>query len=455
MVGVGLHACHGTAIVTALPSIADDLAGRALYGAAISVYLVASIVGLAAAAGPVGRHGPLPVLGAGLGVFSIGLGVSAAAPDMAWLVAGRAVEGLGGGVISTVLYASVNLAFPVAARARILALLAAAWVIPTLGAPPLAAFVAETWGWRWVFVGLLPAVAFTWLCGASPLSQIGVAREARGEPAPAGVGIGRTVLLALGCGILLLAGSVVGPGRGARLTALALAGVGVAVVIATVDRVLPPGTLSARRGLPSAIALKTLLAMSFFGVETFLPLATTQLLGWSTLEAGWLLSGAGVTWTLGSFAEARVGGRADGRGALLGAAAVLAGLLIEGLALGAGVPRLGLYSAWWLAAFGMGVGYNVANSTAMAKTAPGDEGATSSALGISDSLGIALGSGIGGLLVAAGEAFGRPLAAALDIHLVGMVVVGLGAVLVARRLADPPAAPLGLAQAVAPPSETP
>lgn len=439
MTGVGLHAFHGTAILTALPVIADDLGGRRLYGAAISVYLIASIVGLAAAAGPVGRRGPLPVLRTGLLVFAIGLVLSAAAPGMGSLVAARAVEGIGGGVLSTVIYASVNLAFPASARSRILALLAAAWVIPTLGAPPLAAWIAASWGWRWVFLGLLPAVGLTLACAAAPLSRI--ARMPDDRPA-VGVGTSRALALALGCGALIMAGGIVGSRGPAMTVAFAFAGGGIAVVVVMVDRVLPRGTLAARRGLPSAIALRTLLAMSFFGVEGFLPLATTGLLGWTPLEAGWLLSGAGITWTLGSFTEARLGGRASGRGAAVGAGVVLAGVVAEALALRAGGPASGLYFAWWVAAFGMGVGYNVASATAMAKTAPGGEGATSSALGISDSLGIALGTGIGGLFVALGESLAWPLARALDLHLGLMVAVGCGALIVGRRLRDDsPAAP--------------
>lgn len=452
MVGIALHAFHGTAIVTALPVIAASLDGRSLYGAAISVYLVASIVGLAAAAGPVSRHGPRGVLRAGLLFFALGIVLSAAAPGMGWLVVGRAVEGIGGGILSTVLYASVNLAFPAAARARVLALLAAAWVIPTLGAPPLAAGIAESFGWPWVFLALLPAVWFTWLCVAGPLSRIEVA-----PASPAlrnGVPARDAVALAVGCGLLLVAGGLVGP-TAPRLGAagLLLAG-GLALVVRLLDRVLPSGTRSAQPGLPSAIAFKTLLAMCFFGVEGFLPLATTQLLAWTTLQAGLLLSAAGVAWTVGSFAEARFGGRADGRGALLGGAFVLAGVVGEIIAVQAGQSMAWLYGFWIVAAFGMGVGYNVANSTAMARTGSGDEGLTSSALGISDSLGIAIGTGLGGAWVAAGEAFGRPLAPTLGLQLWSMAAVGAVALLVALRVAGRdlavPAVPLGRANPTPP-----
>jgi len=449
MVGVGLHAFHGVAIVTALPVITEDLGGRSLYGAAISVYLAASIVGLAAAAGPVGRRGPLPVMEVGLVVFAAGLGLSAAAPGMSTLVAGRAVEGLGGGVLSTVIYASVNLAFPAEARARILAFLAAAWVLPTLCAPPLAAWVAESWGWRWVFVGLLPAVGATLVCVAPPLRRIRVTAPPVSARA---VDTRDALLLALGCTGLLAAGGFVSPRPLALAGALGVAVAGLALVLRMTERVLPRGTLAARRGLPSAILLKALLATSFFGVECFLPLATTELLGWTTVEAGWLLSGAGVTWTLGSFAEARLGGRADGRGAAIGSAVVLAGVVAAVLALRPGGSAAVLYAAWWLAALGMGIGYNVANSSAMAKTSAGGEGATSSALGISDSLGIALGTGVGGVFVATGESLAWPLARALDAHLALMIAVGVVAIVAGRRLLD---GALGSVAPVGPRSEGP
>lgn len=431
MVGMALHAFHGTAIITAMPLIAANLDGRSLYGAAISVYLVASIVGLAAAAGPVGRHGPRRVLGAGLLFFSLGIGLSAASPAMGWLVVGRAVEGIGGGIISTVLYASVNLAFPVTARARILALLAAAWVIPMLGAPPLAAGIAEAFGWQWVFLAVLPAVWFTWLCAAGPLGRVAVAPA---SDVGGGVPTKEAVALAAGCGLLLVAGGFVGASTPRLVSSGLLAILGLALVVHRFDRVLPAGTLRARPGLPSAIALKTLLAMCFFGVEGFLPLATTELLGWSTLEAGLLLSAAGVAWTLGSIAEARFAGRADGRGALLGSAIVVAGVAGEIVAVQRLHPMPWLFAFWTLAAFGMGLGYNVANSTAMAKTEPGREGLTSSALGISDSLGIAVATGLGGVLVALGEAYALPLRTMLGVQLWAMVAIGAVAMAVAMRV---------------------
>ena len=49
---------------------------------------------------------------------------------MEWLVAARAVQGLGGGGLSAVIYASVARCYPSEQQPRMLALLSTAWVVP-------------------------------------------------------------------------------------------------------------------------------------------------------------------------------------------------------------------------------------------------------------------------------------------------------------------------------------
>ena len=39
------------------------------------------------------------------------------------------------------------------------AVLSTAWVVPALAGPALAGFIADSFGWRWVFLGLVPLVA--------------------------------------------------------------------------------------------------------------------------------------------------------------------------------------------------------------------------------------------------------------------------------------------------------
>src|SRR5262245_2954499 len=100
LLAMSLHAVHGLAVVTVLPLVADGLSGRALYGAALAAYLVASLVGLAIAGRASDRHGLARPFAAGLGLFALGIAGSAAALSMPAFVAARALEGLGGGMLS-------------------------------------------------------------------------------------------------------------------------------------------------------------------------------------------------------------------------------------------------------------------------------------------------------------------------------------------------------------------
>src|SRR5258708_17288571 len=61
--------------------------------------------------------------------------------------------------ITSVAYASIGRALPGPLRARMMAVLSTAWVAPGLAGPAVSAEVARLFGWRWVFLGLLPVVA--------------------------------------------------------------------------------------------------------------------------------------------------------------------------------------------------------------------------------------------------------------------------------------------------------
>ena len=59
------------------------------------------------------------------------------------LVAGRVLQGLGGGALTVGLYVVVGLVFPAVLQPAVFASFAAAWVLPALFGPALAAFVAD------------------------------------------------------------------------------------------------------------------------------------------------------------------------------------------------------------------------------------------------------------------------------------------------------------------------
>src|SRR6202012_1924759 len=161
VLAVTFVAFEALAVATILPLVGRHLGDLRLYGWVFSSFLLASVVGIVVA-GTLADRVPLgrPML-AGLALFALGLVIGGTAPDMPVLVAGRAVQGLGAGVVPAGAYVAISRCSPEQSRPRMFAVLSTAWVVPGLAGPGIAALVAEAVGWRWVFLGLLPLVVAT------------------------------------------------------------------------------------------------------------------------------------------------------------------------------------------------------------------------------------------------------------------------------------------------------
>ncbi|MFJ6501814.1 MFS transporter [Streptomyces sp. NPDC091879] len=173
-------AFEATAVGTAMPVAARELDGVALYAFAFSGYFTTSLFGMVLAGQWSDRDGPLASLMVGIGAFAGGLLLSGTAGGMWLFVLGRAVQGLGGGLVIVALYVVVGRAYPERLRPAIMAAFAAAWVVPSVVGPLAAGAVTEHLGWRWVFLGI-PALVGIPLALALP--QI---RRRAGGPATDG-----------------------------------------------------------------------------------------------------------------------------------------------------------------------------------------------------------------------------------------------------------------------------
>ena len=77
-----------------------------------TVFMLGSIIGIVTAGREADRRGPAIPFLAGLLLFSAGLAVAGLAPSMPVLVAGRALQGIGGGAVPAVAYASIGRGLP-------------------------------------------------------------------------------------------------------------------------------------------------------------------------------------------------------------------------------------------------------------------------------------------------------------------------------------------------------
>lgn len=433
---ITLIAFEALAVGTVMPSVVVELHGLELYGWAFSVFFIGDLVGIVVAGGLIDRAGlARPFLG-GLVLFAIGLVICGLAPSMGILVAGRFLQGLGAGAIPPTAYVAIARSLPERLRPPMFATLSTAWVLPGVIGPALAGGVTQALGWRVVFLGLLPLVL---LAGAMTLrSLVAVPGATAGSATPeqsAGEAARRRIplalLLALGAALV-----VAGLGSDAPLTAGALIAVGLVLVLPSFQRLTPAGTLRAARGLPAAILLRGVATAAFFAADAYVPLALQDWRGLPPAAAGVVLTAATLSWTAGSWVQAR---RFDRWGARrfvgAGFAVLTVGMATFGLVLIPAVPVLIVgIPTWAIAGLGMGLLYAPLSLVTLREAPEGGQGAATSALQLSDILGTSLGTGLGGGILAAGVRGGAPQGTSLAITFGVAVAAAIGGLLLATRL---------------------
>ena len=183
-----------------MPAAVRDLGGLALYGWAFSAFMLTMIIGLTVGGSEADRLGPLRPFFSGVALFAVGLVMAGLAPTMPILIAGRAVQGLGAGLVASIAYAVIGRDYPEAARPRMLALISSAYILPSFIGPALAGLIADYFGWRWVFLGLAPLLPLAAGLALSAMQRF--ERNSTTEPRDWGQ-IGAAVRLAAGTGLLM------------------------------------------------------------------------------------------------------------------------------------------------------------------------------------------------------------------------------------------------------------
>ncbi|EIW57883.1 iron permease [Trametes versicolor FP-101664 SS1] len=161
-----LTALDLTAITTALPTIVGHLHGSDFVWAG-SAYTIASTAVIPLVGNLVSGFGRKPVLLTFILVFAVGSAVCGSAQNMNMLIAGRAIQGFGGGgciSITEIIYADM---VPLPERGKFQGIVATVWALACAMGPLIGGAIANSGAWRWLFFLNLP------LCGiAFPLTFI-------------------------------------------------------------------------------------------------------------------------------------------------------------------------------------------------------------------------------------------------------------------------------------------
>ncbi|QYN40067.1 MFS transporter [Pseudonocardia sp. DSM 110487] len=408
---------------TAMPALVADLGGVELYAWPFVSFMAASVFATVLGGRWCDRAGPRVPLVVSPLMFGVGLLVAGTATTMTQLLVGRVLQGAGAGMVSVAIFVLIAAVYPGRARPAVFGLISSAWVLPALLGPPVSGLVTDALSWHWVFLGLIPFV----LVATSlvvPAVRTLPAPEPRADAGRRGVVV---AAFAASGGVAALSWASQHVSALAAVVAVA----SVAALVPALVRLFPRGVFRLKRGIPTIVASRGLLAGVFFTINSYLPLMLEATHGWSLSAAGIPLIVGALAW---SAASAWQGRHPDLPRAMLlrvGFCAVTigaAGMLLVAPAWG--LPWLAV-PFWGIAGLGMGLGFSSVSFLLLQQSATHETGFHTSAAQIADQLGTATLIGAGGAVLAL---LGTP-AAALPVLIAVLVALGLIGALGAPRAA--------------------
>jgi EmrB/QacA subfamily drug resistance transporter len=151
MVTMLLSSLDQTIFSTALPTIVGELDGVDHMLWVTTAYILASTIMLPVygkLGDLIGRKGLF--IGA-IGLFIAGSIVGGLADNMAWLIAGRAIQGLGGGGLMILSQAIIADVVPARERGKYMGIMGGVFALSSVAGPLLGGWFTEGVGWRWAF----------------------------------------------------------------------------------------------------------------------------------------------------------------------------------------------------------------------------------------------------------------------------------------------------------------
>jgi predicted MFS family arabinose efflux permease len=346
LMAVTLAALESLTVLSVMPLVAADLDGLSLYGWVFGAFFVSSALAIPIAARTIDRSGLRRPFAVGLGLFGGGLLIAGFAPAMLVLVGGRVLQGVGAGTLNAVTYAAIAIAYGPRERARILALVSTAWLVPAFVGPVLGSAIAAVAGWRWTFLGL---AAFVPIVAVLVLPAV-ASHDRRRDPTP-------------------------------RL------------------QESWAKTLIPAREIGRAAVVSMLGGSAIYGAITFAPLAMTAVRGQPTIDAGLAIGFCSAAWIAASWVHQRWMRRVDLRDAIrLGLGFItVTSLILVGVVLPE-VPYAVIVIGWILVGLGCGVAFQAINLFVMGRASPGTEGRATSSVQLANTVGAAVGTtALGGL----------------------------------------------------------
>ncbi|NMP29763.1 MFS transporter [Rahnella sp. SAP-1] len=355
MLSMFMAAVEVTIVATAMPTIIADLGGFSLLGWVFAIYLLTQAITVPIYGRLADLYGCRHMFFIGTLLFLGGSVLCGFAPSLIWMIAFRALQGLGAGAITPVATTLIANIYGPHERGKAQGYLASVWGISAIVGPLLGAFIVQHFHWNIVFWINVP-IGIIAMCILARYLPVDERRKSHS------LDLISTALLSLAVAALLLA-LLQAESLGYYSVLLILLSVVATLLLVRQERKalepLFPLTLWQNKVVVAGNIGGLVIGATMMGISAFLPTYVQGVMGGTPLQAGTTLALMSLGWPLASTLSGNLMQAFSYRFTLLSGAVLL---VLGSLTLLLLTPNSGL---WWarIAAFMIGAGMGLCNTT--------------------------------------------------------------------------------------------
>jgi MFS family permease len=398
--GILLHATNETMVATVMPAMVGEMAGVQLVGWSLAIYELGAIVAGAAAGRLVSYVALRTNMMVAALLYAAGALICATSPSMQLFLAGRLIEGLGGGALVSLAFVSVERLFARAIWPQLFGIMSAVWGVAAFSGPMLGAIMTELLSWRWAFgiftaggaaMALASMIVLNTPEATKPQPSIGKA-----PPFP----IAALCCLAVAVVLIASAGVDIAPLRSSLLMVFGLAGLALFFTIDALkprSRLFPSGLFSWRTPVGAGMTMVAAFSVATCSFGVYGPLLLTSLHDIPILTTGYIIAAESIAWSILSILVANAPPRRERLIIIGGALMIAAGIAGFAYTVPAGSIPLILLCAL-LQGGGFGVAWPFLTRIIVSSARPDEQTIASAAVPTMQRIGYAVGAALTGIV---------------------------------------------------------
>jgi EmrB/QacA subfamily drug resistance transporter len=307
VLGMFLGALDQTVVATALPAMVGELHGMEHLSWVVSAYLLSSTASTPVYGKLSDIYGRSALFRIAIALFLLGSIVCGLAQSMGMLIAGRTLQGLGGGGLISLAMTIIADIVPPRERGRYQAYFTVVWSTATIGGPLLGGLLVDAASWRWVFWINLPIGAIALAICGSALKRL----PRPGRTAPLDIA-GVTLLVPAIVALLLVTtwGGTIFAWRSPQILGLLAAAIVLVALLVLREKRAPDPLLPPRLFRSNVVVLCNALVFmhgaASVGATIFLPLFLQVVIGVTAGNSGVLLMPFMIGITISATATGRL-----------------------------------------------------------------------------------------------------------------------------------------------------